>query len=270
VPRYSKPKLTDPVLFGDVFVADYLFDAWLAEDTVQLGSYRAAGGGIGYSAAAARDEEDYLLARGRRPIAALLVSDDCYIQRVFDPAQVETRLHFAPVFALADNETERHRQLSTGAYSQFPLPPDKFFQSGGVAELNCPFGFDVTQTTTADSLCQVRVAQLTAKPVQLLETRWGAHASRRGALVASTTRRKLAGLLRSTKEGQAAAEAVAKLLSATWSHEGAIIDRVDIAAEKSESLDVFVGELITRVEGIQVQSENAAAALRALGTPPPD
>lgn len=259
---YAQPPLEAAVLFGDIFAADFLFDAWLEDDAIRLGSLRVSGGFTAYSEHAARDNENYLLAHSRVPIAALLVNDDCYAARVFERRD-GTRLQFAPVFALAEDETQRHRQLSSADYTLFPLRPDPVF-AGGVAELNCPFSCDVADDDARGRLRRKRVAQLGRKLASQLETRWGAHTARRGALVASTTKRKLYELLGDRAESKGTARAIATLLSTTWSLEGGIADRIDTAAERGEPPEAFLGQLIEWTEQIAKAGAEARDALAAI------
>lgn len=257
---YPKPSKSEPVLFGDLFVADFLFDAWLEEDATLLGALRVRGGHTAYGAHAAPSADPHLLAHGRVPVAVMLVNDDCYATRVFERKH-DTRLQFVPVFALDQDEQERQRQLSSSDYTRFPLPPEPPIFEGGVAHLNYPFGFDVVDAAARTRLRAKRIAQLSKKLALALEHRAGAHNVRRGMLVASTTRRKLEALLDDAAGSKIAAKNLSKLLSITWALEGGIADQVDIAVERSDNPEDLIAQLVAWTDDI---ADAAAAARDAL------
>ena len=261
-PLYVKPPKDVPVLFGDLFVADFLFDAWLEEDATRLGALNLHGRRTAYGTHAVTEEDTHLLAHGSTPIAAMLVNDDCYVERVFKRKD-SSRLQFVPVFALDKDEEKRASQLSSSDYTLFPLRPAPPVFQGGVAYLNCPFGFDVMGDAARDSLREKRVAQISQKVGLQLEHRVGAHNTRRGMLVASTTRRKLEALLVDTPEGKATAKSVSKLLSTAWAIEGGIVDRIDIAVERGETPDAFLSQLVTWTENLACTAADARRALAA-------
>jgi hypothetical protein len=261
-PLYATPTKDDPVLFGDLFIADFLFDAWLEEDAAKLGALRVRGGHTAYATHAAIAGENHLLAHGEVPVAAMLVNDDCYAARVFERKE-SSRLQFVPVFALDPDEITRERQLSSADYTLFPLRPDPLFQ-GGIAYLNCPFGFNVPGEAARDRLRKKRVAQLSEKLAYQLEHRFGAHSVRRGMLVASTTRKKLEVLLAAAPTHKAAAKSVSKFLSTTWAIEGGIVDRVDSAAEDGEAPDALLNQLTQWVDQVARAATDARDALSAL------
>ena len=261
-PLYAKPPKDAPVLFGDLFVADFLFDAWLEEDATLLGALRVRGGQTAFGAHAVIAEDTHLLGHGRVPVAAMLVNDDCYAARVFERKD-DSRLQFVPVFALAPDEKERERQLSSSDYTRFPLRPDPPVFQGGLARLNCPFGFDAVDDAARDRLRDRRVAQLSEKLARQLEHRAGAHNVRRGTLVASTTGRKLETLLVGTRDSKAVAKKVSKLLSTTYAIEGAIADRIDIAVEGGEAPDACLAQIISWANEIASAAADARDALAA-------
>jgi hypothetical protein len=250
-----------PVLLGDIFAAGWLNDAWLENDAKRLGLFTAKGGFDAYGNHAATESEDFLLAHGRMPQAAILLNDDCYIETVL--VRYGTgRLVFAPVFGLPAAAAERTKQLNTRSYSRLPLPPATEF-AGGVADLRCTFGVAVKSKAAANSLVKKRLVRLDPHGRKLLEARWGAHAARRGPVVARTAGDKLADML-AHDQGEEAKRALERLLAHTWSAEGAIPDLIDIAAEDGTPAPELVALILERVEAVEREAQSAGTTLREL------
>jgi hypothetical protein len=236
---YVKPPAEAEIRFGDIFEAGWLFDAWLETDAAQLGPFIAKGGHTGYGAHVARDlDSEFVLAHSNVPKAMLAVNDDCYLETVLI-RHARGRVHLAPVFGLPEDPEERAELLNTSAFSRFPMPVDKDF-SGGIAELRYATGVSIKSGDMAQELKDARSLRLDRDLSAHLEARWGAHTSRRGPVVAANTSDKLTALLGGAGAHAATSAELKRLLSTTWSVEGAIadlIDDVDEAARAGNSID---------------------------------
>ncbi len=251
----------DHLLFGDIFKAEWFHDAWIEEDAVLLGRFTARGGADAYSSSQATDDQTFLLAHGRVPLAVILLNDDCYSETVL-VRQGAGRLSFAPVFGLPDKPAEREQLLKTALYGRLPLPPDDLF-AGGVADLTCAFSVKVASKAAAGRFAKERVLSLDDYGCAQLEARLGAHAARRGPLVARGVGTKLASLL-PDEPGQRAKRAVEQVLSRTWSAEGGIPDVIDTAVEAGTPPDVVLADILQRVEAIARDAQEAATALQQI------
>ena len=258
---YVIPADDDPVLFGDLFSSEWIFDAWLEEDAMRLGPFTAKGGHTGYGAHAATEASNFVLAHGRVPLAALLLNDDCYAETVL-ARYGSGRLVFAPVFALPTDPNERRAQLNTRAFGRFPLPPAAEF-AGGVADLRCAFGVEITSKAAASRLPESRTLRLDPRMQAALEARWGAHAARRGPVVARSVREKLETLV-GADEAASAASAVEKLLARTWAAEGAMPDLIDTAVETGGDVGQLVVDLLEHAEAVEATASTAVEQLKLL------
>jgi hypothetical protein len=251
----------EPILFGDIFVADWLNDAWLEEDAERLGKFTAQGRFDAYGAHAVTEQSSWLLAHGRLPKAAILLNDDCYIESVLERNR-RGRLQLAPVFALPDDPVERAERLNTGAFTRFPLPPAAEF-AGGVADLSCTFGIQIKNRNVGARFARQRTLRLDEYGRTLLEARWGAHAARRGPVVARTVAGKLAELLDDSQQADAK-KAVERLLARIWSSEGAIPDLIDTGTEDGRPADDILTDVLARAEAIEADAHDAVSLLRAV------
>lgn len=250
-----------PVRFGDIFVSDWLSDAWLQEDAATLGPFTAKGGITAYSHETAGDDSDFLLAHGRQADAVLLLNDDCFVETVL-VRHSRGRLQFAPIFALPAEPEARLAQLETRAYSRFPLPPAAEF-AGGVADLRCSFGVNVNNKNACNRLTKLRRVRLNDYGRGLLEARWGAHAARRGPVVARTAAEKLVGLLPVAQRTDAK-RAVERLLARTWSSEGGIADVIDTGVERGAAVETIIDDILQRADAIEQEAHESAALLRSV------
>jgi len=227
---YIKPPDEAEIRFGDIFEAGWLFDAWLESDAARLGPFKAKGGHTGYGAHVARDQDsEFVLAHSNVPKAMVAVNDDCYLETVLIRHE-RGRVHLAPVFGLPEDPDERADLLNTSAFSRFPMPVHADF-SGGIAELRYATGVAIKNSDMAKELKNARSLRLDRDLGAHLEARWGAHTSRRGPVVAANASDKLTPLLGSAGSHAATSAEVKRLLSTTWSVEGAIAGLIDDAEE---------------------------------------
>jgi hypothetical protein len=255
---YIKPSEEAEIRFGDIFEAGWLFDAWLETDAARIGPFMAKGGHTGYGAHVARDQDsEFVLAHSNVPKAMLAVNDDCYLETVLVRHE-RGRVHLAPVFGLPQDPEERTELLNTSAFSRFPMPVHEDF-SGGIAELRYATGVAIKSSDMAKELKNARSLRLDRDLSAHLEARWGAHTSRRGPVVAANTSEKLTVLLGSTGAHAATSAELKRLLSTTWSVEGAIADLVDDADEAARAGNSIDPDGL--LEQIEVRLQTLAEAL---------
>lgn len=173
-----------PVLFGDIYSATWLRDAFITQEAVPLHRFNRQGGGIAYEPLApdTRRAAKYVLAEGV-PCRAIILSDDCEIETWLVRKGGQGRLLVAAVSAWDPGAGERN-------FRRHPLPPDGDF-SGGVVELGRLFAVQARALATRQS----RVASLGDTARGELEQRWAAYATRRGPLAALDNATKLAHLI---------------------------------------------------------------------------
>jgi hypothetical protein len=167
----------------------------------------------------------------------------------------------APVFALPEDPAERRSQLNTRAFGRFLLPPATEF-AGGIADLRCAFGFEITNKAAAERLPKSRTVRLDPRMQAALEARWGAQAARRGPIVARSAREKLETLIGA--EAANAAVSIEKLLARTWAADGAMPDLIDTAVETGGEANDLVAELLEHAEAVEGVASSAAEQLRQL------
>jgi hypothetical protein len=262
---YLEAKVEREVLFGDIFAADWLFDAWLESDAQLVGLFTAKGGNPAYGAHARTSESDFLLAHGKKPRAVLALNDDCNLQTI-TVRYGQGRILCAPIFDFDKDKTEAAKQRQTRAYGRFPLLAGEEFD-GGIAELRYAFGVELKNASRVAELKDARRAALDPSARRKLESRWGAYTARRGPDVAQRTAEKLTALLPEDAASDDASKAVARLLAATWSLEGQIADQIDSVYERREAgVDrrQLIADLTGYVDELAGYLAPARAALRSL------
>ena len=262
---YVLPETTDRrILFGDIFVADWLFDAWLEEDAERLGAFTAKGNNPAYGAHAASADADFLLAHARTPSAAMVMNDDCRIRTIVE-LRKEGRLMFAPIFPLPKNPSDRIQQLQSSAFYRLPLNPGDEF-AGGTVDLESTFTVRLPNAKAVDRLRSHRIVRLDPRGRRLAEARWGAHSVRRGPVVAKTVSEKFLELLPECDPAAGIDKAIAGIVSHTWRTAGAIPDLIDTAAEPDSHItkQALVDELVRQLEELERDAGASAEQLRVL------
>jgi hypothetical protein len=183
--------------FGDIFAADWFFDAYLRRDAAPLVEFQARGGNRAWRRAAPSPHRDLLLAHGQQR-QAILLSDDCEAASIIRRGG-RRQLVFAAIEPLPTAPTEARRALNTRAFRRFPLPPAERF-SGGVVEFQEVFAVSVDGVLPEEG-DDPRVLALAEETKLDLEVRWNAYSARRGPLAHLDNAEKLARLL--TGRGQA-------------------------------------------------------------------
>jgi len=270
-PMYLHPGAEEPLLFGDVFSSEWLFDAVIKEDAVPLGEIALSGGrGRGYAptGGAFVTQKDFLLAHGR-PCRAVLLSDDCEIETCLVRKAGKSRLTFAAVMPWPEDEGAAARAASMTSFRRHPLPPGDGFE-GGVAELYRLFA--VSGQALLDT--HGRVARLGDQARADLEQRWAAFATRRGPLAAADNASKLAHVLDAKGDAtrlaalhggvalpadaaQEAGKAVARTCAQAWRVEGEIMQRI---ADVHEARGAGAPEVELLEEELRKLGELAVAA----------
>jgi hypothetical protein len=214
------------VSFGDIFEAEFLHDVFLRADAVQMGTrdiVKQHGGGLMYAASFERNK-DFVLGRGA-PYRAVLIADNCLVDRILAQGAVEHRpqgrLLFAPLIEGAVDGSIKD-------FGRFPLPewPDRL--PSCIAELRRCFMVDAPAVLEHRD---DRLGSLSAAAAAELEVRWNAYAARRGPLANARNAEKAAELV-ARSEGDAAepdrelAQLIASALVAGWRLEGESMERV--------------------------------------------
>lgn len=238
---YLRPAPADPLLFGDVFSSEWLFDAVINEDAIALAPINLSRGqGRGYAPmtpeAPFRTDKDFLLAHGTS-CRAVLLSDDCEIETCLVRKEGKSRLVFAAVSPWPVDAEAAAKAASLKTFRRHPLQPDHGFE-GGVVELYRLFAVSGQALLKTDG----RVG-LGDEARAALEQRWAAFATRRGPLVAVDNATKLAHVLDARGDAarfdllhggdalpsdaaQDVAKAVARTLNQAWRTEGEIMQKV--------------------------------------------
>jgi hypothetical protein len=238
--RYLFPGPGEPLLFGDVFSSEWLFDAVINHDAVPLAEIALSGGrGRGYAPAggALVTNKDFLLAHGKS-CRAVVLSDDCEIETCLVRKAGKSRLTFAAVSTWPDDEEAAARAATMTSFRRHPLPPDNGFE-GGVAELYRLFAVSGQALLNTHG----RVVRLGEEARAELEQRWAAFATRRGPLAAADNASKLSHVLDAKGDAtrlaalhgghaapgdsaQEAGKAVARTCAQAWRVEGEIMQKI--------------------------------------------
>lgn len=259
-----------PVAFGDLFVADWLFDGHLREGSVPLRKIQPAPKGHDSAfAPAQRSAEDWLLSYGQRS-PAVIVDDDCHIEGVLGgrAGSIGGRLHFVAVRPANQAEMDM-----TSHFSLLPWPdqledtlPRKGFKQVAI-DFNRRLSVNIKDGDEAERFEALRVASPTTAGRSDLLVRWSASSTRRGPMVATDASDKLARLLddRRYSDGAAAARALGRLLGSNWLLEGAIEDAIGDAAEHRcdpEELLDRIGQAYDEIERHLSAARDAMIAAR--------
>jgi hypothetical protein len=276
---YSVPATGTPLLFGDIFSPDWLFDAVVNRDAVRLGEINMRGGMRGYAPLKAdgpKTDKDFILAHGDA-CRAVLLADDCEIESCLVRKGGRGRLLFAALSRWPDDadEAENARRMTT--FRRHPLEPGENFD-GGIVELYRLFavnGRALTSLATGD-----RVVALSDSARARLEQRWAAFATRRGPLAALDNATKLAHLLDAcddaarleclargeavpTDEPAETAKSVARTFTQAWKAEGEIMQGIADAHEAKKAGHDEVAELEDALRTLAGLASEAADALRS-------
>lgn len=251
------------VSFGDIFRADFLFDAYLRADAVQLGSQdlpEKRGGGKAYSDRFAGGRA-YVLAHGT-PHHAILITDNCIVDTSLGQdrggGRPKGRLLFAPISSALEED------LETRTFGRFPMPAEGQL-SAGVAELRKCFMVDARDVVEYKN---ARVATLTPDFADELEVRWNAFAARRGPLVALRNADKMVELLarqrgdsRPTGADRRLGQHVAQVMADSWTLEGSDLEGVAEALNNDGDAAAAVLQLEEGLRRLSEQASTAAALL---------
>jgi hypothetical protein len=276
---YRQPAPKDPLLFGDVFSSEWLFDAVINKDALPLREIELAGGrGRGYAPVTPdgpQTEKDFLLAHGRS-CRAILLSDDCEIETCLIRKGGKSRLAFAAVSPWpTDAETARSAARGMATFRRHPLEPADGFE-GGIAELYRLFAVNGQALLNTHG----RVVALGDDARARLEQRWAAFATRRGPLAAADNATKLAHVLDANGDAdrfhllvggevlpndlaQDVAKAVARTFNQAWRTEGEIMQKIADAHEKRSAGGGEVALLEAEMRWLGELAVAAADQLRA-------
>lgn len=280
---YRKPAQDEPILFGDVFSSDWLFDAVLNSDAIPLREVMMRGGARGYApveAGGPGTSGDLILAHGNA-CRAIVVSDDCEIETCLIRREGRSRLVFAAVAPWPADAPGAAQAARMTSFRRHPLEPADGF-AGGIAEFFRLFAVAGTALLKQPR----RVVVLDDDARALLEQRWAAFATRRGPLAAADNATKLAHVLDAKGDtgrfdlllggdalpndrAQDAAKAVARALVQAWRTEGEIMQGIADAHEErgvgAEAITLLVAELRALSDFASEATELLRAAVEGSG-----
>lgn len=274
---YSVPATGTPLLFGDVFSPDWLFDAVVNDDTVRLAEINMKGGMRGYAPIKADGPEtgkDFILAHGEA-CRAVLLADDCEIETCLVRKGGRGRLLFAVISAWPDDEDEATKARAMSTFRRHPLEPGEYFD-GGIVELHRLFAVNGRALTSLGS--GDRIVALGDAARSGLEQRWAAFATRRGPLAALDNATKLAHVLDAGddvqrferfRSGEAApagataetAKSVARAFAQAWKAEGEVMQGI---AEAHEAKHAGHSEVAQLEDALRTLAELASTAADGL------
>jgi hypothetical protein len=264
------------ISFGDIFSADWFFDAYVRADAVPLVEFTAKGAGKAWKPAKPSNHRDYLFAHGQQR-QAILLSDDCEIDTILARGG-RRRLIFAAIERLPVSKSQAEEALATRAFRRFPLPPEGDFH-GGIAEFQQLFGVatDAIQPTSGEF---PRFVRLDPEMRLKFEMRWNAYAARRGPLSHIDNAEKFARLLAAAgsketleklKTGEVApgttelelAKEVAGVLGMAWEIEGAVMNGIAEAYEREDTSSAARDRLLSGLKDLAARAQRAVARLEA-------
>jgi hypothetical protein len=264
--------------FGDIFSAQWFFDAYLRRDAVPLVEFQMKGNARAWRRAAPSPQRDLAFAHGQ-PRSAILVADDCEIETILRRGG-RSRLIFAAIEQLPPSHGAAQRELETRAFRRFPLPPAEGF-AGGIVEFQQLFAMSVDGVLESGDGVDPRVIRLDQPARNQLEWRWNAFAVRRGPLTHLDNAEKLARLL--TAGGEAdkftrlhardedpnpehleIARALVDTLNAAWDLEGAALSDVAEAYERRDDADASRATIIENLARLGARAQRARALLENL------
>lgn len=273
---YRQPEESDPLLFGDVFSSNWLFDAVIKKDAIPLREVNLRGGGRGYAPVTPegpQTDKDFLLAHGRT-CRAILLSDDCEIETCLVRKEGKSRLVFAAVAEWPTDNATAAKAVRMTTFRRHPLEPADGFE-GGIAELSRLFAVSGQALLNTHG----RVVALDDHARALFEQRWAAFATRRGPFAASDNATKLAHVLDANGESdrfdllvggdalpnsaaQDVAKAVARAFTQSWRTEGEVMQRIADIYEKRTVGDEEVALLEAELRKLGEFAVAAADELR--------
>jgi hypothetical protein len=254
---YRPPQ--EEVSFGDIFEADFFHDVFLKADAVQMGTRDMTakyGGGLMYAESFNRNR-DFVLGRGR-PYRAMLIADNCLVDRILDQdnrgRRPQGRLLFAPII-----ETDAHKELKD--FGRFALPEWEGRLPCSVAELRRCFMVDAPDIVAHRDQ---RIAALASDSMAELEVRWNAYAARRGPLAGARNAEKAAELVAHSNDDDPdpeLAQEIAATLLAAWRLEGDALEAVSDAHADQEGGEDALATLQLRLEDLGKRASAAAERL---------
>jgi hypothetical protein len=283
------------VLFGDVFVAPWLLDLFVRDDTALIGGGELPENlvpklgkwmgtqlppeaiGLYSPVFPPKDADRYALAHASflpdvDAHHAILVSDSCLTATSLVQGRakrsVSGRLLFAPVRGVP--EADWHKLQQEADYGRFPLPASQVLPAFAVAELRQCFMVDAVHVKAH---VQLRVLACGGELAEDLEAQWNAYAARRGPVAYERNALKLAFLLAGgelpTEDDEAVTDTIAEVLDCAWALEGGNLEdtaeaeeAVRLGGERAEDrTPELLDGLITRLRQLSALAGRAADTL---------
>lgn len=273
-------KATGPLAFGDIFSAEWFFDAYLRRDAFPLVEIQITGGTRAWRRAAPAPDRDLVFAHGKQH-SAILLADDCEIETILR-RRGRSRLIFAAIEPLPPRHEDAQRELQTRAFRRFPLSPAAEF-SGGIVEFQRLFAMSVDGVEVTDEGVDPRILRLNAETRLALETRWDAYATRRGPLTHLDNAEKFVRLMSANgdrdrlerlherhedpeEEYAELGRALIAALNTAWEIEGAVMNNMAEDYERQTGAARSVDEILSAMRRLASRAQRAVALLeRASG-----
>lgn len=246
---FSAPDEQSPgVGFGDMIELPWLADLHVQPSSERLMPVTLKKGRTGFRPAEEHEQAAQWVSFAsratsvRRPVRAIIVSDECQIEDVLNgrPAQQEApalspggRVLMAPLRPAQPEEMlmDAFKRAPVADQGEWPVP-EAGFEHGGVVDFDQAFNVKL-QEQDVESFTAARIGMPDDR--EALLRRWSAHAVRRGPLVAQTAAVQARELLTGQAAevaGEPVPAALFGLLGLLWAGEGRIEDRISEAAER--------------------------------------
>lgn len=291
---YRIPASEERFGFGDVLEADWLFDLYLRHDAVALEPRERPGSaGIVYiprAVAPRREREpgkDVIASHAEfgdvatgfgNPRQAIILTDDCEMETLQgrgDAHRPRGRVVLAAIRPATQAEIEAVRPANFGLYALQPHGEVGF--PGGIVEFQR--AFSVALLSLLGDARPRRLVALDAEAQGQLLTRWCAHATRHGPMVAADGARKLAGIMSASGNPEvlteirerrrdpdaaqlATAEQLAASLAVAWAIEGRVLDQVSDAWERGDATDASRVTVLEELGRLRDLVDSTITALR--------
>jgi hypothetical protein len=267
-----------PLAFGDIFSAQWFFDAYLRRDAIPLVEFQQKKGARAWRRAAPSPDRDLVFAHGQQR-SAVMLADDCEIETILR-RRGRSRLIFAAIEQLPSGFKEAQAALETRAFRRFPLPSAEGF-GGGIVEFQQLFAVSVDGVQLGSDGVDPRVLRLDNQGKQELEWRWNAFAVRRGPLTHLDNAEKFARLLTASgdrdrakrlddrledpePEHQEAARLLIEVMNAAWELEGSSMNDMAEAYERRDLPRHSRDEIVAALKRVAGAAQRASTKLDSL------
>lgn len=283
--------------FGDVIEAEWLFDAYVRNDSAALFRTTIAGGKVGFGirgespgdkegrvfVQATMEPDDVVLTMGAKRMAIVL-TDDCELATLAGEREsgfgARGRILLASLRKATVAEIDDRIKNNPDEVGIHPLLPDEERGfPGGLVDFNRVFAVQ-TKSLVGEEARKLfaTIVKLDREEQLELAKRWAGHSVRQGPIAAKNALRKFSQLL--TADGDAAtlaalrqnrdagaavhveiARHVWRTLDEAWFLGGPVLDDIDSAVENLDGPDLMRATVIESLQNIRRSADSALAAL---------